>query len=347
MALIDSSVFGVPFEEINNFEVPATINYKGETASGIFTQKIVYRADFQSVNRKLTDFKVRMVVFFEDCSIIKLVSESIKNYKELVLMTLGEKIMRLRQSKGLSQEELGEKMYVSRQAVSKWETGQTMPDVDKIILMSDFFGVTTDYLLKDESESTDYINVEKDNVYENNAPKKSLREKLHFERKSSKTFMGLPLYHINIGLGAYRAKGVFSVGMISTGLISLGLLSVGLLSWGLLSIGLLLALGNISIGCVALGGVAAGVLALGGVAVGVFTIGGCSIGVYSMGGCAIASQIAFGGYAQGYIAIGEQAVGTHAFNVTGDIPQSVMAEVSEIIARELPHTPPFIANMFR
>lgn len=256
-------------------------------------------------------------------------------------MTLGEKIMRLRQSKGLSQEEFGEKMGVSRQAVSKWETGQAIPDVDKIILMSDIFDVTTDYLLKDESESTD-----KGNVSLNSTPKKSLREKLHFERKSSRTFMGLPLYHINIGLGAYRAKGVFSIGMISTGLISLGLLSVGLLSLGIVSIGLVLALGNISVGCVALGGVAAGVLALGGVAVGIFTIGGFSLGVYSMGGCAIASQIAFGGYAQGYIAVGEQAIGTHAFNVVGDIPQNVKAEIAEIIARELPYTPQFIANMF-
>lgn len=261
-------------------------------------------------------------------------------------MILGEKIMRLRQSKGLSQEELGEKMSVSRQAVSKWETGQTMPDVDKIIQMSEFFGVTTDYLLKDESESTNTINVDKDNVSVNNTPKKSLSEKLHFERKSKRTFMGLPLYHINIGLGTYRAKGVFSIGMISTGIISLGLLSVGLISWGLLSIGILLALGNISIGCIALGGVAAGVLALGGVALGVFTIGGCSIGVYSMGGCAIASQIAFGGYAQGYIAVGEHAIGTHAFNVVGDIPQNIKAEIAEIIARELPNTPQFIANMF-
>lgn len=261
-------------------------------------------------------------------------------------MTLGEKIMRLRQSKGLSQEEFGEKMGVSRQAVSKWETGQTMPDVDKIIQMSEFFGVTTDYLLKNESEKTNSVNFDNGNAELNSSSKKSIREKLHFERKSSKTFMGLPLYHINIGLGAYRAKGVFSIGIISTGLISLGLLSVGLLSWGIVSIGLLLALGNISVGGVALGGVAAGVLALGGVALGVFTIGGCSIGVYSIGGCAIASQIAFGGYAQGYIAIGEQAIGTHAFNVAGDIPQNIKAEIAEIIARELPNTPQFIANMF-
>lgn len=262
-------------------------------------------------------------------------------------MTLGEKIMRLRQSRGLSQEELGEKMGVSRQAVSKWETGQAVPDVDKIIQMSEIFGVTTDYLLKDEINSTNTANTDSGNVTMNSAPKKSLRERIHFERKSSRTFMGLPLYHINIGLGAYRAKGVFSVGMISTGLISLGLLSIGLLSWGIVSIGLLIALGNISIGGLALGGVAVGVFAIGGAAVGVFTIGGFSCGMYSMGGCAIASQIAFGGYAQGYIAVGETALGTHSFNVTGDIPQNVKEEIVGIIAKELPNTPQFIVNMFR
>lgn len=48
----------------------------------------------------------------------------------------------------MSQEELAEKIGVSRQAVSKWESEQSMPDLDKVILLSDFFGVTTDYLLK-------------------------------------------------------------------------------------------------------------------------------------------------------------------------------------------------------
>ena len=50
--------------------------------------------------------------------------------------------------KGISQEELAEKAGVSRQAVSKWESDQSTPDVEKIIIMSDYFGVTTDYILK-------------------------------------------------------------------------------------------------------------------------------------------------------------------------------------------------------
>lgn len=63
-------------------------------------------------------------------------------------MNLADRIQQLRKARGLSQEKLAEHLGVSRQAVTKWENGQSTPDVDKIIAMSDFFGVTTDYLLK-------------------------------------------------------------------------------------------------------------------------------------------------------------------------------------------------------
>lgn len=59
-----------------------------------------------------------------------------------------ERINLLRKKMGLSQEELANKIGVSRQAVSKWESGQSMPDLDKIIALSDLFGVSTDYILK-------------------------------------------------------------------------------------------------------------------------------------------------------------------------------------------------------
>ncbi len=63
-------------------------------------------------------------------------------------MNIADRIQHLRKTKGISQEELADKIGVSRQAVSKWESEQSMPDVEKIILMSEFFEVTTDYLLK-------------------------------------------------------------------------------------------------------------------------------------------------------------------------------------------------------
>ena len=67
-------------------------------------------------------------------------------------MILADKIIRLRKKNGWSQEELADKMNVSRQAVSKWEAAQTVPDLGKILQLSNLFGVTTDYLLKDEIE---------------------------------------------------------------------------------------------------------------------------------------------------------------------------------------------------
>lgn len=66
-------------------------------------------------------------------------------------MVLAEKIIMLRKRKGWTQEELAEQLDISRQSVSKWESGASVPDLDKIIKMSSLFDVTTDYLLKDET----------------------------------------------------------------------------------------------------------------------------------------------------------------------------------------------------
>ncbi len=64
-------------------------------------------------------------------------------------MTLAEKILHLRTELGLSQLELAEKLEVSRQSVSKWETGQSVPDLDKLIKLSDLFGVSVDELVRE------------------------------------------------------------------------------------------------------------------------------------------------------------------------------------------------------
>ena len=70
-------------------------------------------------------------------------------------MILAEKIITLRKRMNWSQEELAEKLDISRQSVSKWEVGATIPDLDKILKMSELFGVSTDYLLKDEMDVTE------------------------------------------------------------------------------------------------------------------------------------------------------------------------------------------------
>lgn len=85
-------------------------------------------------------------------------------------MKLADKIILLRKQKGWSQEELAAQMDVSRQSVSKWESGASTPDIDKIILLSQIFDTTTDYLLKEEIDdiSDSVLNQEKgkDNTYD-------------------------------------------------------------------------------------------------------------------------------------------------------------------------------------
>ena len=64
-------------------------------------------------------------------------------------MNFNEKLISLRKSKGLSQEELGNQLHVSRQTVSKWESAQSYPDFQRLVLLSDFFGLTLDELVRD------------------------------------------------------------------------------------------------------------------------------------------------------------------------------------------------------
>ena len=71
-------------------------------------------------------------------------------------MIFADKLIKLRKKNGWSQEELADKMNVSRQAVSKWESAQSVPDLEKILQLGNLFGVTTDYLLKDEIEDEEF-----------------------------------------------------------------------------------------------------------------------------------------------------------------------------------------------
>ena len=63
-------------------------------------------------------------------------------------MNISDRIQTLRKAKGMSQEQLADAVGVSRQAVSKWESEQASPDLDKVVIMSELFDVTTDYILK-------------------------------------------------------------------------------------------------------------------------------------------------------------------------------------------------------
>lgn len=79
-------------------------------------------------------------------------------------MTLGEKLLYLRKNKGLSQEQLAIQVLVSRQAISKWELGESLPDTDKVVKLTKIFDVTADFFLNDEIDIpvglTDDINKE-------------------------------------------------------------------------------------------------------------------------------------------------------------------------------------------
>lgn len=80
-------------------------------------------------------------------------------------MNISDRIQSLRKKKGLSQYDLADEMGVSRQAVSKWENGQSIPDIEKIILLSDYFNVSTDYLIKGVEEEEEKNKKENNIIY--------------------------------------------------------------------------------------------------------------------------------------------------------------------------------------
>ena len=99
--------------------------------------------------------------FFEDTKkrteSEKQLSGKRKDEKTEEVMILADKIINLRKKNGWSQEELAEKLGVTRQSISKYEGAQSIPDLDKILKLSEIFGVTTDYLIKDELEEEEYV----------------------------------------------------------------------------------------------------------------------------------------------------------------------------------------------
>ena len=81
-------------------------------------------------------------------------------------MTIGDRLLKLRKEKNLSQEELANELDVSRQSISKWETNQTTPDFDKIVTICEYFGITTDELL---TGNKDIVEAKETNIKNNYA----------------------------------------------------------------------------------------------------------------------------------------------------------------------------------
>ena len=224
--------------------------------------------------------------------------------------TVGARLARLRRAQNITQEELAERLGISRQAVSKWESDLTYPETDKLLSLSRLYGCTVDYLLTGEDPIREPSVPAPESPRSDESPNLWDRVKTgyekrprYFEYKSRRTVRGIPLVHVNIGLHrrahgivaiGLAARGVLSIGLASVGVLSLGLCSAGILSLGILSVGLLMAVGSIALGAIAVGAVAVGILAIGALAVGLISVGALSVGHY----------VAVGDHARGLIAVG-------------------------------------------
>ena len=239
-------------------------------------------------------------------------------------MKFNEKLIELRKKMGLSQEELGYNLNVSRQTVSKWELGETTPEMSKLIAMSELFGVTIDSLAKD-TPAADKIRNTGGN----------------FEYKSKAQIDGVPVIHINIGQGLRRAKGVIAVGNVATGVVAVGGVAFGVVAVGGLAVGIV-ALGGFALGILAFGGLSAGYIAVGGLALGYLAAGGVALGQSALGGVAIAKDIAVGGYAKGTVAVGDEAYGLAAFNKLNVTSESFR----QALQTHLPNVKSWIVRFF-
>ena len=215
-------------------------------------------------------------------------------------MQFCEKLMRLRRRAGLSQEQLADELGVTRQSVSKWESGAAMPELGKIVALSERFTVSVDYLVKD------YLEEEPEPEREDQSAR--LEAKVDtlardyrrsfgpvFRYTSKARLLGLPLVSIRFGHDRHPTAHNTAVGIVAVGNFSVGVLSVGLISAGVLPVGLI-SLGLLALGAVAVGGVAIGVSA---------------VGVAAAGVAAVGWKVAVGVSARAAVAIGQEAVGEH------------------------------------
>ena len=213
--------------------------------------------------------------------------------------SFGQRLCQLRKEKGISQEALAEELGVTRQAVQKWEAGNSQPSMDNVIAISQFFHVSLDELLLGSSPSME--------TPDNRA---GFPSRPYFEYKSKTTLFGLPLVHINLGwmrwgMGIRRAKGILAVGNVATGVLAFGAVSAGILSIGPISAGLLFSLGAVaaSLG-VSLGALAVGTLAFGAVALGaLYGVGAVAVGNVAAGSVAFGHTAAIGTVAKAPLSI--------------------------------------------
>lgn len=226
-------------------------------------------------------------------------------------MSFAQNLMALRKQRGWSQEELGSQIGVTRQTVSKWEVGQSTPELEKLVELSRLFGLSIDRLVgleEGEGASLAQSALEKVPGRRNCG--------VFYEYISPVKVFNLPLVHIRLGYGPQVAKGIVAIGNLAVGVVAIGSCSLGVISLGGLCLGLLLALGGVSFGLIALGGLAVGGFAVGGCAVGQWLAagGGAFSNYLAIGGGAWSRGVAIGGSAYGHIAVGtNEAQGTFSY----------------------------------
>lgn len=255
-------------------------------------------------------------------------------------MELAQKLQALRKEHGFSQEGLADQLGVSRQAVSKWESGQSQPDLNNLIALSELYGVTTDSMVKEEKRLTPqqaWKAEESEGLYRKEADdregadthpfQEAYRKGLRFEYKSKVKLFGLPLVHLNFGFGLPRvAKGVIAVGDLAVGIVALGGLSAGLISVGGISAAALLSLGGISLGGIALGGLAVGIVSIGGGAIATHL---------AIGGGALSHHIAIGAGGLAPVVINKVSNGIFQIVRNGELLSCTAQQALTIIQQEL------------
>ena len=248
-------------------------------------------------------------------------------------MKLADKLTKLRKDSNYTQEQLADILGVSRQSISKWESGLSIPETEKLIKLGELYNCSMDYLLKDSIESPDgaapaaplpafTVSVGNLNSY-------------YYEHVSRRRVFGMPLLHVNIGAGR-TAKGFIAVGLKARGVISVGILSAGLISVGILSLGVI-SLGLLVLGLFAFGAIAVGAVAFGAIAIGIMTAGALSVGAFSGGALAIGKYFAIGYDARGMIAIGDEKFrGTLFAQKLANVSDAQKAEIIRLVEDNIP-----------
>lgn len=254
-------------------------------------------------------------------------------------MNLAEKLTIQRKKSGMSQEQLAERLGITRQSVSKWEAGSSIPEISKLVAMSEIFRVSLDYLLKDyldeeknsgiaaggcrnepygEKRSEANQQMDEDNSRLEKKVDDLARYIKGYQYTSKTKIAGIPLVSIRFSRQLGRdgiAKGIIAIGNVAIGVISLGACSFGIISFGSIAVGLL-----------AIGALAFGLAAWGAVAIGAVAFGASAMGIYSAGASAWGQEVAVGVSAMGKTAIGETVKGTHCLTIEQGVTTGAQIE---------------------